>query len=327
MHLAAPTTSAPPPFSHPTRAPVDILQDYGVGTVTFSFFWCYTFMLFRLLGPALLFTATALAAPLDDALALYKDKKYPDARAAFEKIVAAEPTNAAAAHYLGLTLVRRGDNKALEESLPWLEKATTLDPKNATYLAEFGKASLQFGGNTTSISAATKGRDALEKSLALDGTNLDAREALFQFYDRAPWPIGSSSKANAQLAEIRKIDPNRAVGLEVNMKVAAKKYPEAFKILETAIAKTPDNYAVLYAYGRAAAISDLNLATGLTHLKKCLTLTPPTPVSPTHSNVWNRIGNIQEKLKNAAEARTAYETALKLDPTNKQASDSLAKLK
>ncbi|MCX6951325.1 MAG: hypothetical protein NTV51_03955, partial [Verrucomicrobia bacterium] len=152
----------------------------------------------------------AFAAPIDDAIALYKDKKYPDARAALEQIATAEPANAAAAYYLGMTLLRRGDPKALPDSVPWLEKAATLEPQNALYLADYGGASMQLAGQTSSISAATKGRDAMEKSLRLNPNNLGAREGLYQFYSRAPWPIGSSSKAQTQLDEIRKLDPDRA---------------------------------------------------------------------------------------------------------------------
>ena len=79
--------------------------------------------------------------------------------------------------------------------------------------------------------------------------------------------------------------------------------------------------------GRTASISGENLARGLACLRECLKQEPPTPASPTHSNVWQRIGNLEEKLQHPAEARTAYETALKLDPNNRQAADALGKLK
>jgi tetratricopeptide (TPR) repeat protein len=284
-------------------------------------------MFFRVLFPLTLLAAAASAAPLDDAIALFKAKQYPSARAALEQIATAEPANAAAAYYLGQTLLRRGDTKALEEAVPWLAKAVALDPKNATYLADFGGASLQLASRTSSLSAATKGRDAMEKSLVLNPENLDAREGLFQFYQRAPWPIGSSSKAATQLEEIRRRDADRATVLSVNTKVSAKDYAAAFRMLDEALAKNPDNYAALYFYGRTASISDLNLAAGLANLEKCLTLPPPGAASPTHSNVWNRIGNLHEKLQHPAEARRAYEEALKLDPDNKPAADALAKLR
>jgi predicted Zn-dependent protease len=55
-------------------------------------------MHFRTLALALLLPAAALAGPLDDAIALYHAKQYPEARAALEKLTAAEPKNAAACY-------------------------------------------------------------------------------------------------------------------------------------------------------------------------------------------------------------------------------------
>ena len=282
---------------------------------------------FRSLALPLLLAAAASAAPLDDAIALFKAKQYPDARAALEKITSAEPTNASAAYYYGETLRRRGDTAALEDAVPWLEKATVLDPTTAKYFAAYGSASLLFANQKTSLSTANKGRDALEKAIALDPNDLDSREAVFQFYHHAPWPIGSSSKAAVQLAEIKNRDSDRWANLNISTKVRAKDYTGAFKLIEEILAKNPDNYVAHYQYGRTAAVADLNLTAGLTHLQKCLALSPPGPASPSHSTVWNRIGTIHEKLKQPTEARAAYESALKLDPANKAASDSLAKLK
>lgn len=269
----------------------------------------------------------APTAELGAAIALFQGKRYPEAREKLEKIVAAEPKNAAACHYLGRTLIARNDNAAFEEGVKWLAQAATLEPHNPIYLGIFGGASLQLAGRTNSLSAATKGREAMEKALAINPDYLEAREGLFQFYERAPWPLGSSAKAATQLAEIRKRDPDLATVLSVLSKTRAKDYSAAFKLCDEVLAKKPENYTALYHYGRSASISGQNLARGLACLQKCLALEPPTPASPTHSNVWQRIGSIQEQLKHPDEARAAYEAALKLDPSNRQASDALAKLK
>ena len=287
--------------------------------------------IFPLLTAALALSLIAPAAradaALDAAIALFKAKQFPAARAALEKIAAAEPANAAACYYLGQTVLRRGDATALDDAVPWFEKASQLEPNNAKYLADFGGASMQLAGKNTSYSAAAKGRDAMEQAIKLDPDNLDAREGLMQFYDRAPWPIGSSSKADTQLEEIRKRDPDRAIVLGVSQKVRAKDFAAAFKILDEALAKNPANYNALYIYGRTASISGQNLERGCDCLKRCLTLPQPGPASPSPSNVWNRLGNVDEKLQRPAEARAAYETALRLDPANRQAADALAKLK
>jgi tetratricopeptide (TPR) repeat protein len=267
------------------------------------------------------------ATPLEQARELVKQKRYPEARAALEKIVAAEPANAAACHDLGLVIKLRGDAPALEEALKWLAKAVELEPNNPVYLGDFGGTSLQLANLTHSFSAASRGRDAMEKAIVLKPDHVDARDGLFQFYQRAPWPLGSTAKAAAQLEEIRKYDPERATVLSVIAKANAKDYAAAFQLCEGVLARKPDNYVALYQYGRTASVSGQNLTMGLERLKKCLTLDPPGPASPSHSHVWLRIGNIQEQLHHPGEARAAYQQALKLDPNNKQASDALAKLK
>ncbi len=269
----------------------------------------------------------AASAEFDAAVAHYEAQRYPEARAAFEQVATREPKNAAAAHYLGLTWKMRGDTESLEQAVKSLARAVELQPANATYLADFGGTSLQLASRTRSVSAATKGRDAMEKSLTINPDNVDAREGLYQFYTQAPWPIGSRGKAAAHLAEIEKRAPDRATVLQVLAKANAREYAAAFQLCQSVLAKDPENYPALYQYGRTAAVSGQNLERGLTQLKKCLTMPPPAPSSPTHSNAWQRIGHIQEQLKRPAEARTAYETALKLDSSNRQAADALAKLK
>src|SRR4051812_19622664 len=175
-----------------------------------------------MLKPKLLLLGVALTLPglhaspaYDAALALVKEKRFPEARQALEKVVAAEPDNAAACHELGMVWKLRGDNTAYETALTWLSRAASLEPNNARYLGDFGGTSLELAARTHSYSAATKGRDAMEKAIALDPEYLDAREGLYQFYQQAPWPIGSSSKAAAQVAEIAKRDPDRATALSV----------------------------------------------------------------------------------------------------------------
>ena len=191
------------------------------------------------LAPALAAAETRADSPLAAAIALYSDHQYPAARVALEKIAAAEPTNAAACYYLGETLLRRGDTQALDDAVPWLEKAAQLAPTNATYLSDFGGASMELAGKNTSLSAATKGRDAMEQAIKLNPDDLESRAGLMQFYERAPWPIGSSAKAAAQLEEIRQRDPDRATVLSVAGKTASKDYTGAFKLCDDVLAVNP----------------------------------------------------------------------------------------
>ncbi|MBL9210053.1 MAG: tetratricopeptide repeat protein [Opitutaceae bacterium] len=287
----------------------------------------YCAVLLLLAGP--LFPAAAPApapATLPAAIELFTARRYPEARDALARLVAAEPDNAAAHHYLGRTLTVRHDLPAIEEGLRHLARAAELEPRNAVYLGIYGGASLQHAGRTNSLLAATRGREAMEKALALDPDYLDAREGLFQFYQRAPWPLGSSAKAAAQLEEIRRRDPDLATVLSVGVRLNARDYAGAFRLCDEVLARQPANYTALYHYGRCASISGQNLERGLACLQQCLTLEPPTPAAPSHSHVWYRIGVVQERRQQPEEARAAYRAALERDPHNRQASEALARL-
>lgn len=282
---------------------------------------------FALLSIAALPAQPSASSGLDSAMELFKARRYPEARAAFEAVLAREPRNAAATFYLGRSIEPRADANALPEALKWYEKAIELEPNNATYLARYGGASLLLAARTTSFGAATRGRDAMEKAIKLNPDDLEARAGLMQFYQRAPWPLGSSAKAATQLEEIRKRDPDRATVLTVSAKAAEKDYAGAFKLCEQILAKKPKDYTALYHYGRTAAVSGQNLERGLECLQQCVRLEPPGPSAPALTNAWNRLGDVEQQLNHLAEARAAYEKALQFDPTNKVAADSLAKLK
>lgn len=281
----------------------------------------------------LLLIAFATIAPsrsetsLDAALALAEAKRYPEARAALENVVAAEPANAAACYHLGMIWRLRNDNAAFAEAVKWLARAVELAPDNATYLADFGGTSLQLAERTRSYSAATRGRDAMKKSLTINPENLDAREGLYRFYREAPWPLGSTSRADAQLEEIRRRDPDRATVIAVASRIAAKDFTAAFRLCDEILARNPADYTALFHYGRTAALSGQNLARGVAHLRTCLTLGPPGPAAPPLTAVWFRLGNLEEKLVHVDAARAAYTTALSLDPDYAPAREALGRLK
>jgi len=228
-----------------------------------------------------------------------------------------------------MTLRRRGDATAIDDAVPWLAKAAELEPNNATYLADFGGSSMQLAGKTKSMtaaaSAANKGKDAMLRSLEINPDNLDAREGLLQFYAQAPWPMGSSSKAAAQADEIAKRDPQRGLLAQGYRQDRREEYAEASAICEDFLKKTPDHYLSLYQIGRLASISGENVDRGIVTLRRCLELTPP-PNAGTHANAQFRLGTLLEKKGDKPAARAAYEAALKLDPSYKNARDALAKL-
>jgi tetratricopeptide (TPR) repeat protein len=67
-----------------------------------------------------------------------KHKKFPEAEAAFKKVIAKDPENAAALNYLGYMLAERGER--LDESVSLLKKALQIEPENGSYLDSLGWA-------------------------------------------------------------------------------------------------------------------------------------------------------------------------------------------
>jgi tetratricopeptide (TPR) repeat protein len=152
--------------------------------------------------------ASAQASPLADAIALYKLRRFAEAKAAIERIVAAEPTNAPALYYLAMT-VQHADPPSLDDARPLLAKAVQLDPRNETYLAEYGGVTMLLADRDHSLGLALDGRDAMAEAIRMNPADLDAREGLMRFCAKAPWPLGDPGKALDLAHEIAKCDPRR----------------------------------------------------------------------------------------------------------------------
>jgi tetratricopeptide (TPR) repeat protein len=74
---------------------------------------------------------------------LERQKKFREAEDAFRKVIALDPTHAAALNYLGYSLVDRGER--LEEGLGLIRQALEIDPHNGAYLDSLGWACFKLG--------------------------------------------------------------------------------------------------------------------------------------------------------------------------------------
>lgn len=267
------------------------------------------------------------ASPRDAALSLFQEKKYPEAAEAFRTIIASEPQDAEAHFYLGVLAEKAHD---LDQAILHLEQATQLAPDRSEYFAELGGAygsAAQRAGLLEKLGWAKKCGTALEKAVSLDPNNLVARNGLISFYREAPtFAGGGISKAYEQAGEIRK--RNAAMGAAVlgQLYLADRKFEQAFELYEAVLQENPNDYAALFAIGRAAAQTGLHVERGEETLRRCLTLTPPSG-QPGFSAVHWRLGILAEKRGDVAAARAEYEETLRIDPSFKQATESLEKLK
>jgi len=165
---------------------------------------------FGLLAGAIACSA-ARSAPLDEGRALYRQKKYAEARAVLEPAVAANPANAAAAYFLGMTIFRAGGPAALDSARALLGNAVKLEPANEGYLADYAGVCLLLADRNDSLGLALEGSRDMAKAIEMNPEDMEARDGLMQFYAKAPWPLGDSSRALSMAGEIARRDPKRGL--------------------------------------------------------------------------------------------------------------------
>jgi tetratricopeptide (TPR) repeat protein len=210
---------------------------------------------------------------------------------------------------------------------------------------------------------ARRTKAAVDKAIALDANNIDAREMRWQFYTMAPGFMGGGDdKARAEAAEILRRNRYRGQFIALQMagrardtvtgertiKALVAEFPdslqpvslyatrlvdggrvsEAFAAVDALQKRRPTDALTLYLVGRIAAVSGQQLDRGEEALRKYLTVAPPPANNvPTLSIAHFRLGNIQEKRGDKAAARAEYELAVRLDGRNDQAKRALAALK
>jgi cytochrome c-type biogenesis protein CcmH/NrfG len=282
---------------------------------------------------SLAFLLVAIAAPaavprekINAVRGFIRERKLPEAEAAARALIAQDPNDAESRALFGAVCVAEGD---ADQGVQAFEKAVELAPRSSEIRRQLGDAygfAAQKAGMISKFGLARKCRAAYEKAIELDPRNLAARNSLMIYYQQAPGIVGGGiQKAYEQAAEIKKIDPTRGRIAYATLYVGESKYTEAFGEIEPLLQANPNDYAALYQLGRLSALSGDRLERGTDALRKCLELTPPTG-SPGHDAVHWRLGNIAEKKGDKAEARTEYETALKITPTFPAAIESLKKL-
>ena len=259
---------------------------------------------------------------------LFDAKKLPEAQQAFEKLAAAEPKDAEVNFYLGELAFRRDD---AEKAVSYFEKAAAAGPKVSRYQRRLGDAygrTAQKAGALSKFGWAKKCLAAYQRAVELDPSDVDAHNSLFDYYRMAPGIAGGSSeKALAEAAAIKRLDPARGRIAFATHYVAEKKYDQAIAEFDEVLKKNPDDYVALYQVGRLAALTGQFVDRGIASLRRCLELPVPTPTTPGHAAAHWRLGNLLEKKSNPAGARAAYTASLELDPNFTAAAESLRKLK
>jgi len=261
----------------------------------------------------------------------------------------------------GRAALGRGDN---DGAITVLEKTVAQYPKSAE--AHFALAGaylgkIQTNGMLAAATYAPKAKAELEATVALDPRHVDARLGLVQFYAGAPEMMGGSfDKALEQAKAIQPVDPlvgHRAFAFIYSQQKhpdlakkeyldaiqeqpkspkphsyfglylanVEKNYAAAFAEFDAALKLDPKYMPAFYHLGRTAALADTNLARGEESLKKYVGYAPKENEPPL-ARAHYYLGAVYEKEGKKAEAKQSYETALKLNPTLKEASEALKRV-
>ena len=303
-----------------------------------------------------------LAATPAEVDALLK-KRDPQALAQAQALAEAQDESATAWVLLARAQLQAGN---VDDALDSAEEAVERDENNAQAQLWLGNLLGVRIGQVNMLRKMTMApdlRDAFEAAVRLDPSLIDARIALISFYLQAPAAIGGGmDKAKAQVAEISRRNAARGhlaqmtidrynkdtaaaeasflaaiatvkpedrdtrLGIGLYLK-GVEKWDEAHAFFQKWATEQPDAGAPHYQIGRLAAVSGKFLDEGVLALERYLSndvVRAETDPSPT--NAWWRLGQIQAKkgLKDAA--RTAFNTALRLDPANGEAKKSLQEL-
>ena len=291
---------------------------------------------------------------------LFEAGKYKEAKTVFEPAFKANARDAAAAFYLGRIAMEERKN---ERAGDYFETAAKLDPKNSQYYLWLGRAygrEAQQANVLRQPGLAKKTRTAWERAIELDPENLDARSDLIQYYVQAPGFLGgSTAKALEQAEEIRKRNALRGylelgalherdkkmADAEKAYVAAAKEesdrhvgeyrlglfyqntgaFDKAFDVFESMAVANPSEAGALFQIGKTGAMSGQRLTRATEALEAYLQTTPGRNDPSLAAAHW-RLGMVHEKRQDRQRAKAEYETALRLDPTFKQATESLKKL-
>jgi len=292
---------------------------------------------------------------IERGIALFKERKYPEAKKALARALAANPADAAAHAYLGLALLDH--DRDAEQAAAHLEEAVRLEPNRSQFHRWLGAAysrQAMGAGFASALGLARKARAAFEKAVELEPADLEARGALLEFYLAAPGVAGGSvAKAREQALAMTGMDRHEGLLAQARIAEHEKNDEAAERLYRSAIAVQPDRaeaynqlgYLLLRTRRREEAVAVFrkyvelspgeanphdSLAEGLLAAGKVdesiAEYRKALEIDPAFSSSLLGLAQCYQRKEAWAEARAALERFVELVPDGRRADEARAQL-
>ena len=243
---------------------------------------------------------------LNYARLLVTTKRYPEARKQFEALVEQFPQNGDVTMAVALLAIQAGDYEAAETQLKRSLEHGYGEPDVArVYLGQIAEERKRYDEALKWFSSVQPGEHYLGAQTRYAGV-LSKQ--------------GKLGDARKHLQQIAAQNPEQRVALiqaEAALLRDASAYKDAFDLLGSALAKSPDNPELLYEHAMAAEKID-RVDILETSLRKLI------EVKPDNADAYNALGyTLADRNQRLPEARDLIEKALKLSPDNAYIIDSM----
>ncbi|MFZ4805462.1 MAG: tetratricopeptide repeat protein [Synechococcus lacustris] len=243
--------------------------------------------------------------PLATALALHQQGQLAQARQNYGAILASDPGNAAAHHYLGLLEHQSGNPMA---ALQHLQRAVQSDGAEAFYWVNLGNL-------LKDLQRPQEAEAAYQRALAQqpgDALALYNLGHLYQLYGR--WSEAAASFSQATVAQADFVAAWQKLAA---MELRGNRRDQALAAAERAVALAPDDAASWFHLADALGRFE-RWPESLEALERSLAL------QPQFAEAWNNLGLARKQQGDLAGAAAAFETALQQSPPSDPANASLA---
>jgi len=233
---------------------------------------------------------------LQDAFALHRQGRIPEAARIYEAIAAREPHNAEARHYLGAILASTG---RLDQAKALMKRSLELKPKEFAYLENYVSVLVLAEDFAEALALS---REALERQpRSVNVLYLQAASLL---------KLDRLEEARAQFVALLRLAPGHEAGCKEYATTLARlgEQEEALRVVEALIAERP-RYADAYLVRANIRAIRGESRPAIADYERALTL------QPNAHEAWYSLGRALAQVSYYDRALAAYERALALRPT------------